>query len=175
MRDTITRTFSKTVANCTIYMYGKISTKNYAIPSTITDADKAKRYLEKNVKTGEIIVKVEKLAKLDELRGMPEKLFMKLARVVSERSKETRNDITKNVIGFAGELLYMTPDYKIESMAVNYGKKEKLESVMKFYVPDGCNPIKIENVKECETLYAMDEKTFYENSRPMTDHQHYKI
>lgn len=174
MRETITRTFAKTVAVTVVYLDGKLDKKSFAIPATINDSAAAKRFLERNVKSGEIIVTVEKLERLEELRGMPEKVFIKLARVVPERSKETRNDITKNVIGLHGEMLYMTPDYKIERMLVTFGKKDKLNDVMKFYVPDNCAPIKIENVKDCETLYAIDEKTFYENSRPMIDHQHYK-
>lgn len=174
MRETVTRTFAKMVADTVVYVDGKIDKKRFAIPANISDGAAAKRFLERNVKGGEIIVTVEKLDRLEELRGMPEKLFIKLARIVPERSKETRNDITKNVVGLRGELVYMTPDYKIERMAVSFGKKDKLDRVAKFYVPDNCIPIKIENAIECETLYAMDEKTFYENSRPMIDHQHYK-
>lgn len=175
MRETVTRTFAKMVANTVVYVDGKIDKKSFAIPANINDSVAAKRFLERNVKSGEIIVTVEKLDRMEELRGMPEKLFIKLARVVPERSKETRNDITKNVVGMRGELVYMTPDYKIERMVVTFGKNDKLDRVAKFYVPDNCSPIKIENVKDSETLYAMDEKTFYENSRPMVDHQHYKI
>lgn len=174
MRETVTRTFAKTVANTVVYVDGKLDKKSFAIPANINDSATAKRFLERNVKSGEIIVTVEKLERVEELRGMPEKLFIKLARVVPERSKETRNDITKNVIGLRGEMLYMTADYKIDRMTVTFGKKDKLNDVMKFYVPVNCSPIKIENATECETLYAMDEKTFYENSRPMVDHQHYK-
>lgn len=175
MRETITRTFAKMVADCVVYVDGKIAKKSYTIPANITDNPQAKRFLERNVKNGEIIVTVENLERVEELRGMPEKLFIKLARIVPERSKETRNDITKNVVGFRGEMLYMTAEYKIERMLVTFGKKDKNNDVMKFYVPENCSPIKIENVTECETLYAMDEKTFYDNSRPMVDHQHYKI
>lgn len=174
MRETVTRTFAKMVADCVVYVDGKIAKKSYAIPANITGNPQAKRFLERNVKSGEIIVTIEELKRAEELRGMPEKLFIKLARIVPERSKETRNDITKNVIGFRGEMVYMTPDYKIERMTVTFGKKDKQNEVMKYYVPDNCSPIKIENITECETLYAMDEKTFYENSRPMVDHQHYK-
>ena len=174
MRNTVTRTFAKTVAETVVYVDGKIGKKSFAIPASITDSAVAKRYLERNVKSGEIIVTVEKLNRIEELRGMPENVFIKLARIVPERSKETRNDITKNVVGLRGEMLYMTADYKIERMTVTFGKKDKLNEVMKFYAPVNCSPIKIENVTECETLYAMDEKTFYENSRPMVDHQHYK-
>lgn len=175
MRDTLTRTFSKMIANCVVYIDGKLDKKSFAIPANINDRDVAKRFLERKVKDSGVIVTVEKLERLEELRGMPEKLFIKLARIVPERSKETRNDITKNVIGFRGEMVYMTPEYKIERMTVTFGKKDKQNEVMKYYVPDNCSPIKIENITECETLYAMDEKTFYENSRPMVDHQHYKI
>ena len=174
MRETVTRTFAKTVANAVVYIDGKLDKKSYAIPANIDDKDAAKRFLERKVKTGEIIVTVEKLDRLEELRGMPEKLFIKLARIVPERSKETRNDVTKRVIGIRGEMLYMTPNYKVERMTVTFGKKDKRSDVMDYYVPDNCSPIKIENETECETLYALDEKTFYENSRPMIDHQHYK-
>lgn len=174
MRETITRTFAKTVAETVIYLDGKLDNKRFVIPVNINDKDAAKRFLERKVKSGEIIVKVEKLDRVEELRGMPEKLFVRLARIVSERSKETRNDVTKRVIGFRGEMVYMKPDYTVDRMVVTFGKKEKQKDVMDYYVPDNCSPIKIENTVECETLYALDEKTFYENSRPMIDHQHYK-
>lgn len=175
MRETVTRTFAKMTADCVIYVDGKLDKKQFAIPVNINDKDAAKRFLERKVKTGEIIVTVEKLERVEELRGMPEKLFIKLARIVPERSKETRNDVTKRVFGLRGEMIYMTPDYKIEHMVVTFGKKDKRNDVMSYYVPDNCSPIKIENETECETLYALDEKTFYENSRPMIDHQHYKL
>lgn len=175
MRETVTRTFAKTVANTVVYIDGKLDKKTFAIPANINDRDVAKRFLERKVKDSGIIVTVEKLDRIEELRGMPEKLFIKLARIVPERSKETRNDVTKRVIGYRGEMVYMNPDYTVDRMVVTFGKKDKKKEVMDYYVPDNCSPIKIENTTECETLYAMDEKTFYENSRPMIDHQHYKF
>ena len=174
MRNTITRTISKNAAAVTLYKDGKISTSVILIPNTIKTADIAERFIRKNVNLdGARLVMVEKIDVVSSLYGMDEADFISKATLVAERSKDTRNMITKTVVGKVGTLLYMTADRKVNEMSVYIPNGAKLDKLMKKSCPASCRPIDIVDIKESTALYVMSEADFIKNARPMKDHQHY--
>ena len=175
MRNTITRTFVKNVCTCIVYANGKMSEQLVTIPADFNTDEKAEKYIRKNVQLDGKLASVDKIEKSEQLRGMDESMFMQLAKVVDARSKDTRDCITKNVTALFGTLVYMDKERKLHEQLVRVNGKRNLDKQARELAPNGCKGITIENVHEQSALYVMDEKTFIENSKPMTDHQHYVI
>lgn len=175
MRNTITRTFNKTLAKCLVYVDNSISERAVFIPYGFNTTELAERYIRKNVQLDEKLVDVISVETVSTLYGMDESDFITLATVVDERSKETRGMISKTVQGYIGTLLYMNEQRKVCEKLVTFTKGEKLATVARENTPDGCKPIDIENIKETSALFVMSEEKFIANAREMTDHQHYKI
>lgn len=177
MRNVITRSFVKNACTCTIYKDGKLSDAVIIIPCGYNDNSTAERYIRRNNLVDGKLVEVTKIDKLSALYGMEESDFIRLAKKVDARSKETRDSITKTVITKRATMLYMTPERKIESceinLAVNLGKRELAKELAKL-LPNGCKFIDLDNMEEVETLYALDEQTFISNSRKMKDHFHFE-
>lgn len=178
MRNTITRTIINNACTCTIYKDGKLSDAVIVIPCGYNTTDAAERYIRRNSLCEGKLVEVSKVNKLSELYGMEETEFIKLAVAVTERTKETRNAITKTVITKRAKLVYMTADRKIDEIIVNIpsnlGKRE-MSSFIVNATPKGGKPIELSEAEEVSTLYALDEATFILNARPMVDHFHYKF
>ena len=176
MRNTVTRTFIKNTAAVVLYVDGKIKNDHIDVPATYNTPSLAEKYIRNKVKNLDgILVKVESVEKVEQLYGMPERLFIKLARPVPERSKETRGMTSKTIIGKAGTLLYMTPDRKVEEKIVTFFADEKLSDVGKREAPEGCFPIDIVNITDTEAIYVISDDDFIKNARLMSDHQHYII
>lgn len=175
MRNTITRTFVKNVCTCVIYANGKMSEQLVTIPADFNTDEKAEKYIRKNVQLDGKLASVDKIKKSEQLRGMDESVFMQLAKVVDARSKDTRDCITKNVTALFGTLVYMDKERKLHEQLVRVNGKRNLDKQARELAPNDCKGITIENVHEQSALYVMDENTFIENSKPMSDHQHYII
>lgn len=173
MRNTITRTFVKNVCTCVIYANGKTTEQLVTIPADFNTDEKAEKYIRKNVTLDGKLASVDKIEKVEQLRGMDESKFMQIAKVVDGRSKETRDCITKNVIAHFGTLVYMDKERNIYEQLVRVNEKRNLDKQARELAPKGFHGITIENVHEQAALYVMDEDTFIKNSKPMSDHQHY--
>ena len=175
MRNTITRSFNKVCASVLVYVDGKISEQKVNIPYLYNTVELAEKYIRKNVNLDGKLVDVVSVEKVSTLYGMDEADFIKLAKPVDNRSKETRGMISKTVIGYVGTLLYMDEKRSVKEISVLIPKGAKLDKVAREVTPNGGKPITIENIKETETLFVMDEQTFIANAREMSDHQHYIV
>ena len=178
MRNTITRSICKNSCTTVIFKDGKLDEEVIVIPCGYNDNDAAERYIRRNnLSTGKL-VEVSKVERINNLYGMEEDMFIKLAIAVDERSKETRNCISKTVTTKCARLVYMTSDRKIADINIilpnNIGKRE-MASFIKNSTPAGGKPIEVTDIEEVEKLYVLDEATFIENSREMIDHFHYKV
>lgn len=173
MRNTITRSFVKLSCDCIVYKDGKTVKEIVTIPYGYNTTDSAEKYIRKNVALDGKLVMVESVSKVSALYGMDESEFIKLAKVVTERSKETRDCITKTVNGRVGTLVYMDEKRAILEKDVFIDPKRNLDKQARELAPKGCKGITIENIRDSEALYVLDERTFIENARPMSDHQHY--
>ena len=178
MRNTITRSFVKNACTCTIYKDGKLSDCAIVIPCGYNDNASAERYIRRNNLVDGKLVEVSKVDKLSALYGMEESTFLALAKPVDERSKETRNSITKTCASKRATLVYMTPDRKIADLVINIpanlGKRE-MAAFITAATPKDCKAITLDNIEEVEQLYTLDEATFIANAREMLDHFHYKF
>lgn len=175
MRNTITRTFNSNVCTCAVYKDGKISVAKITIPYGFNTVESAENYIRRNVDLdGAKLAAVEHVEKVSRMYGMDEATFIENARIVDERSKDTRNCITKTVVANIGKLIYMDTNRKICEKQVSVDIKRNLDKQARELVPDGCIGITIEGISECTALYAMSEADFIKYARPMVDHQHYK-
>ena len=175
MRNTITRTFNRNICTCALYKDGKITEAKVTVPYGFNTPESAERFIRKNTDLdGAKLAAVDNIETVSDLFGMDETTFIEKAKIVDERSKDTRNCITKTVVGNIGTLIYMNAERKVCEKQVSVDIKRKLDKQAKELAPDGCIGITIENIKERTALYAMTEAEFIKYARPMKDHQHYK-
>ena len=176
MRNTITRSFNKIAAACTLYRDKAIIDDTVLIPYLFNTVELAEKYIRKNnLITDGKLVEVVSVAKVSALYGMEESDFIAKAVKVDERSKETRGMISKTIVANEGTLLYMDTQRKVNEMPVIVPKGAKLDKLARSLAPNGCKGITIENIHEVSALYVMSEEDFIANARPMVDHQHYII
>lgn len=184
MRNTVSRTFTKISATALVYVDGKVAEQVINIPYLYNTEELAAKYIRRHVKNGDAaelfnltgkLIDVVSVKKLETLYGMDEQDFIKIAKPVDERSKETRGMVSKTIVGYVGTLLYMDEKRNVCNTPVLITKGVKLDKIAKDNTPKGCYPITIENVKETETLFVVNEQTFIENAREMSDHQHYIV
>lgn len=177
MRNTITRTFSVSLAVCKVYKNGTLSDCTITLPDSIGNTVAAEKYIRRNpsVISGKL-VEVTKIDKETTLYGMDESDFLKYAKPYEQRGKETRNMITKTVKGFVGEYLYMTVDtHELckRNVSVPADMSKKLDKYAKTIEQAGEKAITIENLKPIEALYGISESDFRKYGKKMLDHQHY--
>lgn len=177
MRNTITRSFTTIFASCKVYESGNLLDAIIALPDFCTITTTAEKYIRKNpsVISGKL-VEVTELNKQTELYGMDEADFIAHAKPYENRSKDTRNLITKTVKGFIGEYLYMdsaSRQLMNRTVSVPADMSGKLDKYAKSIEKDGEKAITIENLKPVESLYGMTESDFKKYARKMVDHQHY--
>lgn len=177
MRNTITRTFTTSIATCKVYENGALLDCIIALPDSCGNTVAAEKYIRRNpsVISGKL-VEVSKIDKETVLYGMDESDFLKYAKPYDQRGKETRNMITKTVKGFIGEYLYMSTDTRElckREVSVPADMVKKLDKYAKSIELDNEKAILIENLKPIEALYAMSESDFHKYGKKMIDHQHY--
>ena len=176
MRDTITRSFNKIAAACTLYRDKKIVDETVLVPYLFNTVELAEKYIRKNnLITNGKLVEVVSVTKITALYGMDERDFIAKAKKVDARSKETRGTISKTVKAFTGKLLYMDEKRSVKDTPVFFLKGDKFDTVGKNNTPEGGKYICIEEVQPIDVLCVMSEEDFIANARPMIDHQHYII
>lgn len=177
MRNTITRSFVTVFASCKVYESGKLLDAIVALPDFCTLVSTAEKYIRKNpsVISGKL-VEVTELNKQSELYGMDEADFIAHAKPYENRSKDTRNLITKTVKGFIGEYLYMdvtSRQLATRKVSVPADMSAKLDKYAKSIEQENEKAITIENLVPVESLYGMSESDFRKYGKKMVDHQHY--
>lgn len=177
MRNTITRTFSVSLASCKVYENGALLDCIIALPDSCGNTVAAEKYIRRNpsVISGKL-VDVLSVDKETTLYGMDESDFLMYAKLYEQRGKETRNMITKTVKGFIGEYLYMSTDsHELcrRNVSVPPDMSKKLDKYAKSIEQEGEKAITIENLRPIEALYGMSESDFRKYGKKMVDHQHY--
>lgn len=139
------------------------------IPAAYNDADKAEKFLRKNPAyvPGKIIT-VESVNKSEKLVGMKLSTFVENAKPADERSKETRDCVSKTVISGVADALYMDANRQIQTTVVFFpANTANVEAFIRKNVKFSGHFITVENVRTCEQLYYMSEVSFIELAKPM--------
>lgn len=167
----ISRTIIRNAAHVTAFESAskKIFDSVVLVPATAATVDKAERFIRKNNRfpAGVKLVSVDSVEKMETLVGMYLDEFVANATKVDERSKETRDAVTKTVVAMKATVLYMTPDRKINETSVVIPQNVNYENYIRKNVTLDGRFIEIVNLEEVSTLYAMDEATFIGLARPM--------
>ena len=143
---------ARSVKENTVVLDGKIDT-----------VEKAVKYFDKHDRT---VVDVLNVKVVSELLGMYESDFITLAKPFDERSKDTRNLITKNCVSTICSCMVVSTDRKIVDIEiVADSEKECRKEAEK----RGYKFVAINNQKEVTQLYGMDSDTFRLNAKRMVD------
>lgn len=139
------------------------------LPATVDTVEKAEKFIRKNPSTipGKLVM-VNKVERSEMLIGMYVDDFIKNAKEVTERNKETRGTVTKTVQTCIGTALYMDDKRNVCEKVVTF--PVNLSNVDGFIRKNYTFPgqfITVENVETIETLYSMDENTFIALAKPM--------
>lgn len=177
MRNTITRSFTTISASCKTYENGELMNAIITVPDSCTTVTAAEKYIRRNPSaiSGKL-VEVMELHKDVSLYGMEESDFIRLAKPFENRSKDTRNLITKTVRGYIGDYLYMdTTSHQLATRKVSVPSvmSAKLDKYAKSIEQENEKAITIENLSPVESLYGMSESDFRKYGKKMVDHQHY--
>lgn len=169
-KSIISRTIINYSAKGLIYDEASKEIKSFAliVPSTVNTAERAEKYIRKNpgIVYGKL-VSVEEVSKNEMLVGMYVDTFVANAVKVDERSKETRNAITKTVVAAECTILCMSPDRKVYEAKVIAPINCNYDSyIRKNFTFDG-KFIEVYSVHEISELYAMDEEKFISLAKPM--------
>lgn len=170
-KSIISRTIINNMAHGIVYNEDKKAVEEFTafLPAAVNTTERAEKFIRKNnLPIGGKLVSVDSLEKSELLIGMYLDTFVANAVKVSERSKETRNTITKTVIANECVCLYMTDNREVKETTV--------------IVPSGCTNfdgyvrknckfdgkfIEVSEVHEISELYSMDENKFIELAKPM--------
>lgn len=143
---------ARAVKESTIILDGKIDT-----------VEKAVKYFDKHDRT---VVDVLSVKVVSELLGMYESDFIALAKPFDERSKDTRNLITKNCVSTVCNCMVVSADRKIIDIdIIADSEKECRKEAEK----RGYKFVAINSNKEITQLYGMDADTFRINAKRMVD------
>ena len=170
-KSIISRTIIRNVAHVTLYKSDTkaISESVVIVPASVATVEKAERFIRKSNRfpVGIKLVSVDSIEKMETLVGMYLNTFVDNAIKVDERSKETRDAITKTVVAMKATVLYMTPDRKINETSVVIPQNVNYENYIRKNVSLDGRFIEIVSLEEVSTLYAMDEATFVNLAKPM--------
>lgn len=178
-KEIISRTLNTNYAACTFLNDKRVVVNTeLVVPARYDTAEKAEKYIRKNIniRDGWRFVGVDSIRTESTLKGMYLDDFIKNATKVKERSKDTRDCITKEVSAFYAHYEYIegrdileaetripaTSAKSIES-ADKYIRKTK-EHYGKF--------IGTLKIVETQSIYAMPEETFAALSQSMADRFH---
>lgn len=176
MRNIISRSFDKNMVDTLCYDNGNIVQSVVFIPTGFATPEQAERYIRKNNLVSGKLISVEKITRISNTYGMEISTFLAHATPYDERSKDTRNLVTKNITSKVGELLYMTSDYKLERTTVVIPDNTKnLDKYAQLKAPKGTKGVTIENIREITCLYGMTESDFIAHAKPMIDNNHFAI
>lgn len=166
----ITRSFATTTAS--VKLYNEASDSIETVKASLDgklDADAFKKAYA--ARESRIVLKVSDLETIEELRGIPEDVFIANGTAFLERDKSNRGMISKTV---------STNCYTLKVWNENTDSMEEktvtactLKAAEK-QLPTGCKLLKVMGETKVESLICMTVEDFKQYSRPMVDHFHYK-
>ena len=166
----ISRTIVNNVAHCLVFDSDSKSIHDSVVfvPASVNTVERVEKYIRKNNAVVGKLVSVEAVDRLESLVGMYLDTFMENATKVDERSKETRDSITKTVTVLECVALYMDSDRNVKEhkVIVPVGTTNIDGYVRKNCEFDGMF-ITVASSKEISELYAMDERKFIALAKPM--------
>lgn len=178
-KEIISRTVKQNIAKVTYLNADKIVVNSeIPVPERYNTEEKAEKFIRKNkiCPDGWKIVCVDEIKTLSALVGMYIDEFMRYATYVPERSKETRDCVTKEIVSYYAHYEYLNgrdiceaeiripaTAAKDEESADKYLRKTK-EYYGKF--------IGTTQILTSKAIYALDENRFAELARPMLDRFH---
>lgn len=148
------------------------------IPARIDTVDKADKFMRKNIElpNGWKFVCVDEIFSESTLKGMYIEDFMRESVKVSERSKDTRDCITKEISAFFSRYEYADGrNIKEAEVMIPASAAKSVESADKYL-----RKVKTYNGKfigtlqilESKAIYAMSEEKFNDLAKPMADRFH---
>lgn len=168
----ISRTIVSNIAHTLVFDMDKkaISDSVVILPAAVNTVDRAEKYIRKHdiLLSGHKLVSVDSVEKVENLVGMYLDTFMVNADKVDERSKDTRDCITKLVTVLEAVALYMDKDRNVKEckVIVPMGTANIDAFVSKNRQFDG-KFITVASTKEVSQLYAMTEAKFISLAKPM--------
>lgn len=168
----ISRTIVSNIAHIIVFDMDKkaITDTVVILPAAVNTVDRGEKYIRKHdsLLSGHKLVSVESVEKVENLVGMYLDTFMANADIVEERSKETRDCVTKVVTVLEAVALYMDNDRNVKerNIIIPMGTSNVDAYVSKHYQFDG-KFITVASTKEVSHLYAMSESKFISLAKPM--------
>ena len=159
----------RAVGKCFNEATNSVESFGWFVPAAVNTTERAEKFLRKNnLPVGKKIILVNEVQKTEMLIGMYVDEFMEKATKVSERSKETRDCITKTVTVLAGTALYMNEKEEVKKAPVVVPTNcPNIDAyIRKNYKFDGAF-IMAKDMHEVSELYSMSENDFIKNARPM--------
>lgn len=168
----ISRTIVSNIAHVVVFDMGNkaISDSVVILPAAVNTVDRAEKYIRKHdiLVSGHKLVSVDSVEKMENLVGMYLDTFMVNADKVDERSKDTRDCITKLVTALEAVALYMDKGRNVKESKVTVPMGT---SNVDAYVSKNCHFdgkfITVASTKEISQLYAMTEAKFISLAKPM--------
>ena len=148
------------------------------IPARVDTVEKADKFMRKNIELpkGWRFVCVDEIFKESTLKGMYIEDFMKDAVKVEERSKDTRDCVTKEISAYFARYEYIDGrDIKEAESLIPAAYAKSIEAADKYmrktkeYFGKFVGTIQI---IESKAIYAMSEEKFNELAKPMSDRFH---
>lgn len=166
----ITRSFTTTIASVKLYNDASdaIETVKASLDGKL-DADTFKKvYASRETR---VVLKVSDIQTVEELRGIPEDVFIANGTAYSERTKENRGMISKTV----STNCYMLKVWNenTDSMEEKLVTAATLKAAEK-QLATNYKLLKVMSETKVESLICMSVEDFKSYSRPMVDHFHYK-
>ena len=166
----ITRSFTTTAAK--VKLYNEASDSIETVKASLDgklDADTFKKvYASRETR---VVLKVSDLETIEELRGIPEDVFIANGTAFSERDKTNRGMISKTVSTNCYQLKVWNENTdSMEEKTVTAGTLKSAEKQL----PSNYKLLKVIGETKVESLICMSVEDFKRYSRPMVDHFHYK-
>ncbi len=179
-KEIISRTITTNYANCLMLDADrKIAEKHIIVPARIKTTDAAESYIRKNalVPADCKLIEVTALDPRGALVGMYISDFVDNATLYKERSKETRDCVTKDVVSYIAHYEYLDNGHKLAQGAsripAEYAKScetaEKYLRKTKEYIG---KLVDVYDISKNSGIYAMSEVRFMELAKPMSDRFH---
>ena len=166
----ITRSFTTTTAS--VKLYNEASDSIETVKASLDgklDADSFKKAYAGRESC--VVLKVSDIETAEELRGIPEDVFIANGTAFSERDKNNRGMISKTVSTNCYRLKVWNENTdSMEEKAVTAATLKAAEKQL----PTNYKLLKVMSETKVESLICMSVEDFKRYSRPMVDHFHYK-
>ena len=141
-----------------------VEEKTIVIPAKYNTIDSAFNFIRKNDST---VVSVLSVDTIEKLVGMYESDFVKNATAFSERSKECRGMVSKEVTEYSAHIMAVDSDRKVVDLWLHGAGDEK--QCRRYCADNGYLFVQLVAVDTAKQLYAMPVDKFEQLARPMKD------